>query len=70
MKIDLSSITVDKRYVSFYATHPADAGQSVEPAERQDGEESNNVYVKKGLHHRWLGITFRLYRGIRIGHVQ
>lgn len=60
---------VDKRYVSFYATHPADAGQSVKPAECQNGEESNDMYVKKGLHHRRLGIAFRFYRGIRIGHV-
>lgn len=59
----------DKRHVSLCVTHPADAGQSVEPAERQDGEESDDVYVKEGLHHRRFGVAFRFYRRIRISHV-
>lgn len=67
-KSDLSSAY--KRHISFRITHPADAGQSVEPAERQDGKKSDDMYVKESLHHRRLRVAFWFYRGIRIGHVQ
>lgn len=51
-------------------THPTEAGHRVEPADRQDREESDDVYVKQGLQNRRLRVALRLDRGVGVRHVQ
>lgn len=56
---------------SFFGdTHPTEARHCIEPADRQDCEESDDVYVKQSLQNRRLGVALRLYRGIGVGHVE
>lgn len=54
----------------FLDTHSAETRHCIEPADRQDCEESDDVYVEEGLQHRRLRVTLRFYCGVGISHVE